>query len=66
MTRFLVTGIHPVAGTAPGDEFDADFSEEQERALVAGGAIKRAASRREARKRDDDLTDVKARPVEEE
>lgn len=51
-TRYLVTGIHAVLGHAPGEEFTADLSDEQETALIAGGAIVRKAAVKP--KRDDD------------
>lgn len=40
MKRYLVTGIHPVCGRRPGEEFTAALLPEHERALVAGGAVR--------------------------
>lgn len=51
--RWLVTGIHPVLGHAPGVTFTADIPDEQARALQAGGALKPAPAA-EKPKADDD------------
>lgn len=40
-TRYVVTGVHATLGHAPGEEFSAELSDEQEAQLVAGGAIAR-------------------------
>lgn len=44
--RYVVTGIHPVRGYAPGAEFTACLPPAQEAALIAGGAIRRKQLRR--------------------
>lgn len=38
--RYRVTGGSVVAGHQPGDEFEHDYLEHEERALLAGGAIR--------------------------
>lgn len=37
--RYVVTGIHPVLGYQPGEEFTANIEEAQEAALLAGGGL---------------------------
>jgi hypothetical protein len=41
--KYKVTGIHPVMGNLPGEEFRADLDPVQEQALVGGGAIVRVS-----------------------
>jgi len=44
MKRYIVTGPLKVAGHATGETFSAAYTEEQERALIAGGHIQPAPS----------------------
>jgi len=43
--RYRVVGEQAVAGAAPGEEFDAEFSPEQEESLIACGAIALASDK---------------------
>lgn len=38
--RYVVVGVQPIAGAAPGEEFVAEFLPHEEAALIASGAIK--------------------------
>lgn len=44
-STYKVVGSQPVAGHAPGSVFEADFSEEQEKALIEGGAIAKSTAK---------------------
>lgn len=43
MTRIAVTGPHPVAGLAPGEEGDVELTDDQVRRLTASGHIQLVA-----------------------
>ncbi len=40
MSRYRVVGAHAVYGVEPGEVFEADLSEWQERVLIEGGHIR--------------------------